>query len=208
MSDQPSVRSIRYPTDSEVRIVFADYVAAVGRVAHAWNYLHETLGRLFVRIVGGHSREVTAAIWYSPFSDRAQREMLKEALSACGSDSAWQRLPEHARTDLFWLLEQANKLGFRRDDAVHAPCILITSVEGTEMGSSVLSGHRRARNLVGKDILTEFDWLERYIEGLNRFTGWATEALTIGNPTWPERPSPPDRRAKKNLQSARQSPKK
>jgi hypothetical protein len=84
MTDQPPARIVRWPNDEEVRAEFQTYTSAVGRVAHAWNYLHERLGRLFVRLVNAPDRSVTAAVWYSTYSDRVQRDMLRAAISASG----------------------------------------------------------------------------------------------------------------------------
>jgi hypothetical protein len=97
-------------------------------------------------------------------------------------------------------LEQANNLGNKRDEAIHAPCSFFTDHEGTEVGADFLSRHRRARSLTGKQLLIEFAWLERYTEALYSFTQAASLAMSVGNPTWPQRPSVPNRRPKKILQ--------
>jgi hypothetical protein len=82
--------------------------------------------RLFARIVGGWDydvqRNVALAVWYSSYSDRSQRQMLKAAIKAATHDPIWAGLPDNARADLLlWLMEQANNLGNKRDEAIHAP---------------------------------------------------------------------------------------
>jgi hypothetical protein len=196
MAEQaPEPTIIRRPTDKQVAAEFQAYTCAVGRVAHAWNYLHEKLGALFALLVNAPDRHVVAALWYSPYSDRSQRQMLE----ACINAYRWQSDPAQAKDDLLWLMTRANELGNRRDDAIHAPAILSTDARGTEMATSYLSGHRRARNLKGKRLLIEFDWLERYIEELSRFTVAATNALAYAGYAWPEKPKRPDRRSRKAL---------
>ena len=89
---------------ARARCGFDAYVAAVGRVAHAWNYLHEKLGMLFVA-VSGMERNLALSIWYSVTNDHFQREMLKAAVSATNSERL-AKLPK-APDDLKWLLDRA-----------------------------------------------------------------------------------------------------
>jgi hypothetical protein len=110
---------------------FDAYVAAVGRVAHAWNYLHERLGVLFVT-VSGMERNVALSIWYSVKSDLAQRAMLRAALEATNSERS-KRLPK-ASNDLKWLLDRADALAEDRNNAVHAPCSLYLGGSVSERG--------------------------------------------------------------------------
>ena len=192
------IKTVKFPTDAEAQQAFEAYVSAVGRVAHAWNYLHEKLGRLFVCIVKAQNPNVTAAVWYSTYSDRSQRQMLETAIKT-SDESEWRHLVPNARDDLYCLLKRANNLGTKRDDAIHAPCSLITDVDRTEMATSFLSGHRRAKNLVGKALLVEFDWTERCAESLSRFVDAAENSLTFGG-TWPNIPPVPDRKPRRAVQ--------
>jgi hypothetical protein len=92
---------VTWATFEDTKQAFDAYVAAVGKVAHAWNYLHEQLGVLFVAVTG-MERNVALSIWYSVRSDRAQREMLKAAVYATNSERS-TKLPK-ALDDLKWLL--------------------------------------------------------------------------------------------------------
>jgi hypothetical protein len=92
---------VTWPTDNERKAAFEAYAAAVGKVAHAWNYLHEQLGKLFL-VISGAEREVALAIWYSVKSDRAQRDMLRAAVNATNSKRS--REVTKAPDDLKWLL--------------------------------------------------------------------------------------------------------
>jgi hypothetical protein len=198
MTERPSEPTVLWPTEEQVSAEFQAYTSAVGKVAHAWNYLHERLGALFALIVNAPERDVIAAVWYSTFSDRSQRQMLEAAILNW-AEYHWQSHPAHAKKDLIWLLRRADELGNRRDDAIHAPAILNTDIQGTEMAASPLSGHRRAQRLRGKRLLIEFDWLERYIEELSRFSMAATNALAYADYRWPDKPRPPARRPRKAL---------
>ena len=59
--------------------------------------------------------------------------------------------------------------------------MLFGGTEEAEMGADFRSGHRRAKGLTGKQLLTEFDWLERYIEALTLFTSRARLAMNRTN---------------------------
>jgi hypothetical protein len=205
MSGDPAARIVKYPTDAEVRAAFEAYVTGVGKVAHAWNYLHERLGALFAAVLNTPDRNVAAAVWYSPYVDRVQREMLRAAIEAM-AEYRWQSLPNDARDDLKFVLKEIDAVGYKRDDAIHAPASLYTDYTGSEMAASFLSGHRRAKNLAGKQLLIEFDWCERYSEELSRFVAKATEALLFGGVQWPSRPRKPDRKPKRSLQGPERAP--
>jgi hypothetical protein len=200
MSDKPST-IVTIPTDAAMKIIFEDYALALGKVAYASNYLHERLGFLF-SIVAGTSREIAAAVWYSSDSDRAQREMLRTALSASPPDRWTPRLPT-ARDDLLWLIEESNKFANRRNDAVHAPCILSIQAPEATMAASPFSGHQRAKNLLGKDLLVEFDWCERWAEGLSRFSDYAETSLRNEHFPWPEKPARPGRKRRTDFKDQR-----
>lgn len=197
--------SFRPLTQEDAYEAFDLYTAAVGRVAAAWNSLHEHMAELFWRILRIDDFSIASAIWYSSYNDRSQRQMLEAGISASTHHPAWVYLPVTARDDLIWSMKRANYLGDKRDEAIHAPCgWLRTSADGTDVIVTEASGHRRAKSLIGKELLVEFDWLARYVYGLSDFALQASYALIIGAPvapkSWPDRPRVPDRRPKKLLQ--------
>jgi hypothetical protein len=161
------------------------YTTAVGRVAHAWNYLHEQLGALFAAVTG-MKRNVAFSIWYSVKSDRAQREMLKAAVNATNSERSKQ--PE-APDDLKWLLDRAEELAEARNIAVHAPCSLYLGESVSGVGPSYLNGNPLAKRLMGKELLVEFAWCEGYAQTLIQFTRIIGLAIALPDRyQWPERP--------------------
>jgi hypothetical protein len=199
MSDEAPARIVRYPTEVEVQAAFAAYVGAVGKVAHAWNYLHETLGQLFVALIAAPNSNLSASVWYSPFSDRVQRDMLVAVIEALPA-YRWDSLPKNARSDVLRMMHEITELGTKRDDAVHAPASLYVDHENIEMATSFISGHRRAKNLQGKNLLVEFDWCERYAENISRYFRWVIQAMVFAGTPWPKRPQRPDRKLKKRLE--------
>jgi hypothetical protein len=177
----------------EARVSFEDtiepfdaYVAAVGRVAYAWNTLHERLGSLFATVTG-LERKVALAKWYSIRSDRVQRAMLRTEVDATNPERSKTR-PE-APDDLTWLLDRADELAEDRNNAVHAPCSLYICGSRSEMGAAFFDGNPLARKLEGKELVVEFAWCEGYAETLSRFTEMMGPALAFPDRfPWPERP--------------------
>lgn len=195
----------------EIEEAFDLYTAAVGRVAAAWNRLHDRMENLFCKIMNADS-ELLSAVWHSTYSDRSQRQMLEAAIKASKPLPLWGHLPDTANEDLLWLMKRSHSLSDKRDEAVHAPCWYFEETAGgIDVIVSAYSKHRRARALEGKDLLIEFDWLERYIRELILFTDSA--AITIPyaraaqhGPSWPQKPRVPDRRPKTALRGRLRRP--
>ena len=62
------------------------------------------------------------------------------------------------------------------------------------MGSAFFHGHTRARKLMGKSLLIEFDWCEKCAETLSEFTKKVETGLAIAERyPWPDRPPLPVR---------------
>lgn len=194
-TDQPA-QIVRGPSDEEARAAFDAYTCALGKVAHAWNYLHERLGSLFASLVNAPDRSVIAAVWHSSYSDRAQRQMLV-AVIANINDQRWQSFPKNAKNNLISVLTEIDKLGSRRDDAVHAPSILMTDVGGSMMAAHPLSGNRRAQHLSGKHLIKEFGKIENYIENYSRYIMSVEQAWLYSPQLWPDTPENPSQKHQK-----------
>ena len=183
--DQPTPKIVMWPTDEEARRAFEEYCMAVGKVCHAWNYLHEKLGILFGRL-SCLDREVALNVWYSKFQDRWQRDELRRAVNAL---SNWPNPP--AKDDVIWLIDCADAHAEDRNNAIHAPCSLYIGGRddgGTVMGAAFFSGHPRAQNLRGRKILAEFDWCEKYTEWLTRFAVQLESAVAFPSQyPWPKK---------------------
>ena len=198
MSETSKQSIVRRPSPSEVAATFSAYVAAVGKVAHSWNYLLEEFRDLFIAVSGANEK-VAASVWYAPDNDRIQLLMLKSAILATPSD-AWSHINAKVKEDLIFVTDAAINLHDMRNNAIHAPCSLYTDADGTSVASSFLSGNKRAQKLRGKEILVEFDWCERWAERLSIFVYNSVAAIMVSGVPWPERPVKPDRKRKNDLQ--------
>jgi hypothetical protein len=136
----------------------APYVAALGRVAHSWNYLQEALGQLFCGVTGLETG-VGEAIWHSTTNDRAQREMLRAAVLASTHERISTKLPK-AKDDIIWLLDKANGVAEQRNNAIHAPMSLILGKEEIELHPLSYHGNPRAHKLIGRDIWDDSDMID------------------------------------------------
>jgi hypothetical protein len=190
------------PLPDAVEAAFEEYYLAIGKVARAWNTLHEYLGQLFVTASGADWTQpwVAQAIWYSVKSDRAQRDMLRAAVNA--KSGRWEKLPK-ALDDLKWLLDRCEELAEHRNDAVHAPCSIYLGHWGAQMGPAYFAAanprvkNLSAKKLMGKQLIAEFDWCERYAWTLIGFIQKLEKPLA--SPTdfpWPDRPPKPTRKSK------------
>jgi hypothetical protein len=199
MTDEQMLRqATRFPTDGEINVAFADYSHFLGRVVHSWNRLHERLAELFAVVMGG-SQRVALAVWHSSLNDRAQRNMLETAVKTV-SDDRWERKFPQAKTDLIWPIAEINSLSAHRDNAVHAPAVLTINDRHIEMAAIQYTQHKRAKNLVGKELLVEFDYYARKSDAYGDFTGSVSACLQLYNyASWPDRPPQLNRRPKTAL---------
>jgi hypothetical protein len=208
MNEPEKPASAPSPVDA-AKAAFEEYYLAVGKVARAWNTLHESLGQLFVTVSGSDkvwteagAIKVALAIWYSVKSDRAQRDMLRAAFNA--NSGRWEKLPK-ALDDFKWLLDRCDELAEQRNDAVHAPCSIYigSGPNGAEMGPAYFAaGNPRAKNLEaknlkGKQLIAEFDWCERYAWTLIGFIQKLEKPMVLPDRyRWPDRPPKPTRKTK------------
>lgn len=168
---------------------FEPYANAVGKVAHSWNALQEELAYLF-SCVTEMDDSMSRAIWYSTQNDRAQREMLRAALSVRAE--FWEH-PQQVAKDIVWLIDRANALADQRNDAIHAPCSIMLGDDGFEVTPAYFYGNPRAQKLRDKDLLEEFAWCEASAEALTLYAKYAATVLSRGHGAWPERPLMPTR---------------
>jgi hypothetical protein len=71
--------TLKRVTQNAIDAKMEPYVMALGKVAHAWNYLQEALGQLFCAVTEV-DMDTGQAVWHSTANDRAQREMLRAAV--------------------------------------------------------------------------------------------------------------------------------
>lgn len=182
----------RLPSHKEIEEAIATtwqpYVTALGKVAHSWNFLQESLAQLFAEIMGSGS--LALAVWYSSNDDRTQRRMLRAATERLPEDR-WATFP-NAKADILWLLGEADIIGIKRNDAIHGPCSVAMGDKGIEIVPAYFWGNPRARSLMGKDILKEFRWYELCADTLSTYVRDITTAISWEQPrAWPDRPLMP-----------------
>ena len=193
MEQKREPRVVRFPTDEEMKVAFEAYALALGKAIYAWNHLVEKLGDLFVVVVGDADREILLEVWNTPESDRVKIDMLARAVKAVPAGRWGDRLYK-AKGDLPWLAKEAAKLIDARNNAAHAPATLWVDVDKQVMGTHPVSRHKRAVAMRFKSLFAEFEYVEKWAEGLNEFAQRAESALhPSGSYTWPERPQRPDR---------------
>jgi hypothetical protein len=191
---------------------FKPYVKAIGRLALAWNDLHERLGMLFWAVLGGGWKQKPIGIWNSANFDRPKRAMLRAAVHGCTSaeTSAHPSMVD----DIEWILTKADALEDKRNNAVHSPLILTGNQLAVLMGYAPvvpdkLLENPRAMKLAKTDLLDEFKWCFQCTLVLRDYAALIERALTASGTQWPDRPSLPSRKQKKTLQLRnRQSQKK
>jgi hypothetical protein len=172
--------------DDHIKERFEEYALALGKVAHAWNYLQEKLGALFGTVIGQQDG-MAFAIWYSSNSDRSQRGMLEAAANAPTASFSHPK----AKEDILWLVKKAiNTLS-----AETMLCMRLARWHLAQTNSKLFhhfsTGIPRAKNLIGKNILNEFAWYEAIADELSRFAEKLNRAILVSEYPWPSRPSIP-----------------
>ena len=175
------------------------YAAEVGLLANAWNQLHANLCSIFVWLLTAKNPHAAQAIWYSADSDVVQRRMLRALIGA-----EQIPLPHHYKrlltreqaADVIYILEEIDRtLRHKRNNAIHAPLVLLSGVHRGAVRSWAEAHfdpqNPRAAPLRGKDLIEEF---RAYTAELRRLSNYALQMWQALNPllaprqSWPERP--------------------
>jgi hypothetical protein len=198
-----TVYAFKLLTASTARVALRPYYAEVGRLANAWNHLHHNLSSLFSVLLRCPNAYVGQSLWHALESDFLQRKMLASLLAADrmeGLPSIYQPLITQAQADdiLYVLNEIEKPLRHHRNNAIHAPLILMSGIHLDAMRSwaeaHFNTQNPRAKPLLGKDLIEEF---RRCTIELERLSAYANEMWLAVNPfyherhPWPERPPSP-----------------
>lgn len=116
--------------------------------------------------------------------------------------STYPRLVE----DLSWLLQEADKLEDKRNDAIHSPLVFLDFDGDPTLKGYVIPfdafGNPRALKLAQKDLLAEFRWCRDASIVLRHFATDLYDAVAARD-AWPDRPSLPNRGQKRTRQGQR-----
>jgi hypothetical protein len=186
-------------TTSTAKAAMRPYAAELGLLANAWNNLQTNLSSLFTLFLGAKNPYAAMAIWYSADSDVVQRNMLRALIRAEG-----MYLPPPYKVsftadqaqDIFYILDEIDqKLRHKRNNAIHAPLMIITGVHGEKVRNwaepHFNEQNPRATPLRGKDLIEEFRNYTAQIERLSKYAFQMWQALNPlygGRTAWPERP--------------------
>jgi hypothetical protein len=95
-----------------------------GEVVWEWNELQVIFGYVFTHLLGPNNIALAPALWHTPSSDKAQRDLLRTAVEWADGVR-----PSH-RDRLKWALDQAGKLAPLRNDIVHGVGGFLISEDG------------------------------------------------------------------------------
>lgn len=183
--------------------MFRPYALEVGKVALEWNKLQDHLCMLFWATLGVDDSNDNALlaykVWHSTPNDRSQREMLRAAAEVTFATEAVKSSYPKALDDTLWLLDRAQTLADRRNDALHSPFIVSYFDTSYSVQPNVFLGHPRARKFEGKNVLAELKWYRDCAVVLSTFAYQLFYILKIermmreyhGQKPWPERPTLP-----------------
>ena len=170
---------------------FRPLATAIGELALVWNDLGMVLSRLFwaaTRIPNGMAAD---AIWNPVKSDRMQRDMI---VSLVKLNALGFQLNNNLRKEILWCLNEINNLEDLRNNAIHSP-VLFDS--GTVTAWHHL-GNLRAKNLSGKNLLTEFRWFYDSVIVLREYCEKLTDCFHRPDNPIPRRPVLPNRGTSKS----------
>jgi hypothetical protein len=181
-----SAKTVPAPRDLERDAAKDRHLKVTGEVVWEWNALHRTFGYVFMTLLGDHQSHVSNALWLTPTSDKAQRDLLKTALE--WADGV--RAPHRER--LIWALDQADKLSTYRNDIVHGHAGFLISKDGLNVHLS--SGQNSfKRVLKHQRIDTSFhEPMAALCEDLRRLEHFVAEVWRRMRPS--EGPKPPSPR--------------
>jgi hypothetical protein len=171
--------------------LFQPYATDIGFLIFAWNNLHEELARLFCVVTQSPDSTIPLAIWHSTQSDRARRQMLKEATKLAFANSLKDQ--QQYQSPIKWLLDQCDTLEEDRNNAVHAPLTYFLAKSGPEFAGAIKLGNPRALKLAGKRLSIELKWHRHRIDVLAYYAENLHPSLRHKSKLLPSKPQMPQK---------------
>jgi len=175
---------------------FRAQATALGQLIFAWNDLHEQLAVIYWTLRG--YADVAIDDWNRPTVDAHKRNLIRKWVND---------LPPNHRgaaadmwNDVVWLVDTIDSLADCRNDAAHAPVTIEREsflARRDNFTAGVISnsawGNRRAKNLIRRNLLSEFRWQRTAATKLRDYALNVERALSDEHTPWPYRPKWPDR---------------
>lgn len=198
---------------------FKPYAIQIGRMALSWNSLHESLGTMFGLLMGDKDGPMQMAVWQAAKFDRPKREILRAAFAHWVAPNTigtgrQKALKPRIRGDIEWMLNQADGLENRRNNAIHAPLWRVNPdnpflgywVFANDILPDTFRGNARAQNLEKiDDILSEFQDCHTATIVIRDFADAIVRALG-GKSPWPRKPALPTRSARRRTPGVQYHP--
>ena len=144
----------------------------LGHVAIEWNHLCGTLGWAFAALMLPKDTGTSLAAWGAITSDRSQRQMLAAAIHAELAQT------DKVRRGMQWALDEASKIGSRRDNIIHAPYKPEEDGDGgVRLVVADLHGNRQVAYLKNRDIETEMKAVRDAALALSGYVAALTQLL-------------------------------
>lgn len=166
--------------DYDVDAIFSSLDRAIGKLVREWATLHDDLGKLFAATMGMYpeTMPVKLAAWQSQVNDRAQREMLRASALSLLEWGPNEMKPALEEVD--WLLSRCESVAEGRNNIVHASYTLSWLPAGPEIASNDFFGNKRAKKLVGKDLIDVTTKCSSNCRSLYMFCRNLTNSLVAG----------------------------
>lgn len=126
---KPTIKTYVNPLrKGKVRGNCSPYLHELALVVIAWNDLHRELSQIFWIVTEISDGGVALRIWHSTPNDRAQRDMLREALKS-GLNHLWRANEEEpawaqrAKSDIEYILKKTDDISGPRNEALHSPFV-------------------------------------------------------------------------------------
>jgi hypothetical protein len=167
-----------------------EHALSIGKIAIAWNLLHENLAVLFAQFFEKNDYGLALSSWHSLVNDAAQREMLRSVSEV--------KLGKKSKGygEINWVLEQIKQqVTIQRNTGIHMPLMTYTDLTNSNSEPQILPlhiyGNRRANAMQGADLLKEYGHYEQQIKKLNTYVvaiSYNLSNVRNGPESWPGRP--------------------